>query len=420
MVDDKMFLYHTLVWPPPAATHADMGQNFSDVFEGLFEDLDDAEEGSSPNQMHPHFPAMSVGGDVGSSNQPVLNVQGDMTVSGVVRAQQFLPLSDENAKCDIREADHDALSLLEQLKIHHYRFKSSPEGRQILGLLVQEVGKVVPDFVDTDDNGDRLDTNSLLSLSIQGIQQLWAQQRDIGSCLSFVLLKLSSLSKNSELTPEAAVTTPSRAQADSLQAPTTAALATAEPTTSVTTPSTAQPNSLQAPTIAALATAEPTTSVSTPSRAQPNSLQAPTIVALATAEPTTSVPTPSRTQPNSLQAPTTAALATAEPPAAGPATARPCSSTDAAEGSQAFKDNDAMVQHMLHALGEMNQGLHQMVLNRIADFGYQAVWDSFQEALPQGSQGKRLFISSLKKKQQDLKMKSAAFLWCESQQCMFS
>lgn len=66
-----------------------------------------------------------------------------------------------------------------------------------------------------------------------------------------------------------------------------------------------------------------------------------------------------------------------------------------------------MVQHMLHALGETNPGVHQMVLNRIADFDHQSVWDSFQEALPQGSQGKRLFINSLKKKQQDLKMRSA-------------
>ena len=350
MVDDKRFLYHTLMWSPPA-TLADTGHNFNDMFEGLFEDLEDIEEGSNSNQ-HQHFPAMSVGGpapsNAGSNDLPVLDVHGDMTVSGVVRAQQFLPLSDENAKCDIRKADHDALSLLEQLKIHQYRFKSSLEGRQILGLLVQEVGKVVPDFVETDDNGDRLDTNSLLSLTIQGIQQLWAQQRDVGSRLSFVLLKLGSLSKNSELTTTASVTVPRRTQANSLQAPTTAALATAEPTT--------------------------------------------------------------------------AELTTAEPTAAGPATAQPYSSTDAAEGSQAlpdFKDNDVMVQHMLHASGETNTSLHQMVLNRIADFGHQAVWNCFQEALPQGSQGKKLFISSLKKKQQDLKMRSAAFLWSESQRCTF-
>lgn len=214
-MNDKVFLYHTLVWPPPAtlATPPNTGHDFSDMFQGLLESLDDVEEGSTPHQ-HRHFPAMSVGGpapsNAGSSNQPVLNVQGDMTVSGIVRAQQFLPLSDENAKCDIRKADHDALSLLEQLNIYQYCFKSSPEGRQILGLLAQEVGKVAPDFVETDDNGHRLDTNSLLSLSIQGIQQLWAQQQDIGSRLSFVLLKLSSLSKHSVLTPEASVSTPNK------------------------------------------------------------------------------------------------------------------------------------------------------------------------------------------------------------------
>lgn len=337
-VNEKVFLYHTLVWPPPAthATPADMGHDFSDMFQGLFEDLDldlDLAEEESNSNQHPHFPAMSVGGpapsNAGSSDQPVLNVQGDMTVSGVVRAQQFLSLSDEHAKCDIRKSDHDALSILKLLNIYQYHFKSNPEGRQILGLLAQEVQQVVPDFVETNLNcGSRVDSASLLSLTMQAVQQLCEQQQDIGSRLSFVLLKLGSLSKNSVLTLEASVSTPSRAQANSMQAPTTAALATAEPTT------------------------------------------------------------------------------------AGPVTAPPCSSTDAAEGSQAlpdFKDNDAMVQHMLHALGETNTGLHQMVLNRIADFDHQSVWDSFQEALPQGSQGKRLFINSLKKKQQDLKMRSAAF-----------
>ena len=358
MVDENTFLCHTLGWPPPT-TPADMGNDFHDMMQDFdfLEDLGGI-EGSSSNAPR-HFHALSVGGaapsNAESSDQPrpVLNVQGDMTVSGIVRAERFIPVSDENAKCHIHNTDHNALNVLQQLKIYQYQFKSRPQGRQVLALLAQELEKVVPDFVATDHDGvKRVDFTSLLSLSVQAIQQLSAQQlsaqqQDTDSRLSFVLLKIGSLTRRLELSLHASITRPGRVEANSQQAVQQLAM-TAE--AAMVEPATAEP---------------------------------------ATAEPTT-----------------------ADPAMADPATAQAATVCDSVTESKAlpdFKDNDAMVRHMLEALGETNDGIHEMVLNRIVDFDHQSVWDSFQEALPQRCKGKRLCINSLKKKQQELRMRSVAF-----------
>ena len=149
-MDNKHFLYHTLFWPP-AVNPADPGkEHFDDLLQQWVADLDSG-EGSSSNQPN-HFdqlaigPGASVPSDVTSSNQPgpVLHVEGDVTVSGIIRAQQVLPLSDERAKCNIHAPGHDALGILQKIKIYLYNFNSSPEGRQVLGPLARELAKRFP------------------------------------------------------------------------------------------------------------------------------------------------------------------------------------------------------------------------------------------------------------------------------------
>ena len=360
---------YTTHWFGPPTTLVDLDNDFNEMLQDLWEDLGDIEGSSSDAPRH--FPALSVGGaapsNAGSSDQPrpVLNVQGDMTVFGTVRAELVLPMSDEDAKCNIHKSDHNALNTLSQLQIYMYQFKSNPEGRQVLGLLAQELEKVVPDFVETDHDGvKRVDFTSLLSLSLQAIQQLSAQQQDIDNCLTFLLLKISSLSRRLESSLQASITGPSRVEANSRQAVQQLARS-AEP--AMVEPATVEP-----------AVVEPATAQAT-------------IAQATTADPAT------------------AQAATADPATAQDATPPVCGSATESKALPDFKDNDAMVRHMLEALGETNDGIHQWVLNRIADFDHQSVWESFQEALPQRNKGKTLFINSLKKKQQDLKMRSVAF-----------
>ena len=101
-----------------------------------------------------------------------------MTVSGTIRAQQVFTKSDERAKCNIRATNHDALSMLQKLFFRHYQFRSSPQGRQVLGPIAQEVAEFLPDAVDIDENGElHVDFTSLNSLTAQGVQQLSAQMQ---------------------------------------------------------------------------------------------------------------------------------------------------------------------------------------------------------------------------------------------------
>lgn len=362
-VDKKTFLYHTMLWPPPAHTGLDQ---YSDMLQGYLGDG----QGSTSNEPI-HFdklaigPGAPVGGDVASSSQhgPVLHVEGDAMVSGIIKAQQFIPLSDERAKCNIHAPDHDALSRLQEIKSCWYNFNSSPEGRRLLGPLAQQLAKVFPDVVETDPNGDkRVDFTSLTSLTVQAVQQLGAQmqtyQQNTDKCLGFVFLVLGSLAKQLESKAYPIFDTHGIASL----------------------PVSASSGQASSGAGAKLATANDSSPLQFDKTAQ---------------------------QPTGTTDPTSAAGCNPDP----------------SEGSQAhlpaFKDKDEMVKNMLDALGETNAGVHQMVLNRLGDFGDQSVWDSFQEALPHGSMGKRTFIQSLKKKRQDLKTRSATapFCFCSPPAC---
>lgn len=357
-VDNKLFLYHTFL--------ADTGNgDFAELLQHWQNDLGDGDDGIGSSSNAPaHFDKLTVGpkdpvcSDVASSSQPelVLQVQGDMTVSGTVRAQQVLALSDERAKCNIRATHHDALSILRALKIYQYQFNSSPEGRKVLGPLAQEVANLIPDAVETDCNGDkRVDFTSLNCLTVQGVQQLGAQcaqmqvcQQDTGKCLGFVLLMLGSLAEQLE--------------------------------------STAGANSLDRRAIGS-------PPVSAPCR---HVCRGPATTQASTTD--SSVMQDDKTP--ALQQP----AVTTDPSAASACNSHPSKESRALP---VFKDKDAMVRHILDALNETNDGIHQMVLNRFCDFGDQSVWDSFQEALLHGDKGKREFINLLKKKQQILKTRSA-------------
>ena len=69
-----------------------------------------------------------------------------------------------------------------------------------------------------------------------------------------------------------------------------------------------------------------------------------------------------------------------------------------------FCNNDDMVKHVMLALDETNDGIHEWIINRIGNFDRKPVWECFQEAPPHAN-AKKAFISMLKKKRQDWKMR---------------
>lgn len=88
------------------------------------------------------------------STQPWQTVAGNLQVDGVVRARAFLQYSDMRLKTDITEIT-DALNIICKLKGKTYKWKKDVEnpaagqtgGQRVIGLIAQEVQKVLPEVV---------------------------------------------------------------------------------------------------------------------------------------------------------------------------------------------------------------------------------------------------------------------------------
>jgi hypothetical protein len=111
------------------------------------------EEASSPVVPLELMNAMS---SRGRGDTVVLN--GGLDVEGIVRADAFLQYSDVRLKTEIEDIV-DALSIISQIDGHRYRWKADnpkfPErgGEMAIGLIAQEVQKVLPEAVVTDEEG---------------------------------------------------------------------------------------------------------------------------------------------------------------------------------------------------------------------------------------------------------------------------
>lgn len=157
------------------------------------------QEATQPSFLPGHFSQLSVGDAQSSSGlSPSLTVHGNAQIFGTLTADRILQLSDERAKTGITLADHDALSIVKQLKIYHYNLMHSASGRRHIGMLAQQVRSVYPDAVETDsDTGlERVDVTSLAYLTIQALQQLSSQHQafkdETNGRLGWVLLLTAS------------------------------------------------------------------------------------------------------------------------------------------------------------------------------------------------------------------------------------
>jgi hypothetical protein len=94
------------------------------------------------------------------ASQPWQTVAGNLQVDGVVRARAFLQYSDMRLKTDISEIT-DALNIITSLKGKTYKWKRDVEspaagqtgGQRVIGLIAQEVQKVLPEVVKETEDG---------------------------------------------------------------------------------------------------------------------------------------------------------------------------------------------------------------------------------------------------------------------------
>jgi hypothetical protein len=102
---------------------------------------------------------------------------GNVTVKGTVKANGVTLTSDERLKKDITPLD-DAMPLLEKLNGYQYHWKDASWDASLqTGLLAQEVEKVLPELVKTDDKG--LKSVNYLGLIPYMLEALKTQQSTI-------------------------------------------------------------------------------------------------------------------------------------------------------------------------------------------------------------------------------------------------
>ena len=108
-------------------------------------------------------------------------VPGSLDVQGVVRAQSFVQFSDIRFKTNVEDIT-DALNIVTQLRGKKYEWKDSINGnttskglsggKKVIGLIAQEVKRVLPEAVLTDKNGYlSLNYTDMVPLLIEALKQ---------------------------------------------------------------------------------------------------------------------------------------------------------------------------------------------------------------------------------------------------------
>jgi hypothetical protein len=95
---------------------------------------------------------------------------GNLSIGGICYAQQFVTLSDMNAKTGVREWRAPVLADLQKIRPYIFTYADSPD--RSLGLLAQEVGEVFPSLVKEGVKGVYVNYDGMVALLIKAVQEL--------------------------------------------------------------------------------------------------------------------------------------------------------------------------------------------------------------------------------------------------------
>jgi len=105
-------------------------------------------------------------------------LEGSLDVRGTVRARAFSQMSDLRLKTDIKDIV-DAIKIVSSLQGKTYRWKNGEEnGNRVIGLIAQEVQRVLPEVVKEDENGFlSVSYSEILPILIEAFKELLDQQK---------------------------------------------------------------------------------------------------------------------------------------------------------------------------------------------------------------------------------------------------
>jgi hypothetical protein len=109
-----------------------------------------------------------IGGWSAPNNLFVMNMSGDLTMAGTIRASSFLYNSDRAFKTNIKPIKN-ALSTVLSLSGVSYTLKKS--GKNTTGFIAQEVEKVLPDMVDGDEGEKGVNYGQMVALLTEAMRE---------------------------------------------------------------------------------------------------------------------------------------------------------------------------------------------------------------------------------------------------------
>lgn len=123
----------------------------------------------------------AIYGILGHANHWSIYGNGHGHFSGNVHAAAFLHTSDERLKTEIRTIE-TPLAQLRQIRGVRYNWKS--DGRTAIGVIAQEVEKVLPEAIHTNTDGVKsVDSAQLVGLLIQAVQELQGRINELEMAL---------------------------------------------------------------------------------------------------------------------------------------------------------------------------------------------------------------------------------------------
>lgn len=128
--------------------------------------------GSNSMQIYNTSSPASTVMDFTATNASILTLTqgGNLSIGGICYAQQFVTLSDMNAKTGVREWRAPVLADLQ--KIRPYIFKYGGSDTNDIGLLAQEVGEVFPSLVKEGVKGVYVNYDGMVALLMKAVQEL--------------------------------------------------------------------------------------------------------------------------------------------------------------------------------------------------------------------------------------------------------
>lgn len=128
---------------------------------------------------------VTINGDRTNINGTLLTVTANatftssITSSDTITASDFNSLSDAKYKTDVYPID-DAVSIVSKLQGKHFTWKNT--GKPSLGFIAQEVEEVLPQLINTQDNGSKtINYSVLVAVLVEAIKQ---QQKQINELKS--------------------------------------------------------------------------------------------------------------------------------------------------------------------------------------------------------------------------------------------